>query len=710
MVNIPPWNLDKLEEKKFLNEKNETKENIDKTLKNKSFKKIIIENFCLDDEDLKNEDINKIFNFFENYSENDEEIKKWILYFWEKVNFEKNILKNKFFEDVNSKERKFFFVEYVLFYKIYWEKKIEKIFDFLRIDVVDLNDHFFYWNIKNFLKKDESEEIIDYFLENFSQIDEKHFEMLDFLDDFRSFIFHFKLKDKIVLNESKTLFENVIKYWENIHMPIPDNFACLRDKNIISNPEIADFLYKWIFNSNYIFILQDLSKFDFTAIYAYLLKYKKKSFTKYLDILNTSYKRDFEFDYELFNELEVLLKWKDYFWIMNFSKKFYIAWKDKKEFENVFKHKNDEIIYKILWKMILLEFEKFYKFWILEFIYLWSESENFDHLIDNVDFWKINNKDFLECCKICLNASFNREIWLKILEKYLLWEFDNLEELKIYDTKKNISWISKNLNEEQIKIWLSKNREEFYISDNNFTTLEEIQKNISDSIYDACWIIKKINCLWFELRDQFEDYLDFEKYFANPLNRDYSKFKNFCASWKSDSEKLEQAKNLFSELLLKIDEIDVLSESEASFKNENRFLINWRKIEKIIIEKELNPLRMLQMWNFVDWSCLSYYNQNWYYYSAISNTIDVNKWVFYLYDENEELIWRVLVTIWNDNKLTRYKMYYKWKVNISLNQYFDEYFRNLAEKMWIEINWLQENVQKIECEEWYEDWEYVVKK
>ena len=68
------------------------------------------------------------------------------------------------------------------------------------------------------------------------------------------------------------------------------------------------------------------------------------------------------------------------------------------------------------------------------------------------------------------------------------------------------------------------------------------------------------------------------------------------------------------------------------------------------------------MWNWVDWSCLSFYNSIWNYYSSISNTIDVNKWVFYIKDEEWTILWRCLITIWNDKKLSRYSMYYSWKV------------------------------------------------
>jgi hypothetical protein len=111
------------------------------------------------------------------------------------------------------------------------------------------------------------------------------------------------------------------------------------------------------------------------------------------------------------------------------------------------------------------------------------------------------------------------------------------------------------------------------------------------------------------------------------------------------------------------------------------------------------------MWNWVDWSCLSFYSNVWNYYSAVSNTIDVNKWVYYIRDQDGVLLWRVLVTIWKDKKITRYRMYYSWNVWVDLNKYFNEYVTQISDNIWLEMNWSQNEVENIECDEWYKDWE-----
>jgi len=61
------------------------------------------------------------------------------------------------------------------------------------------------------------------------------------------------------------------------------------------------------------------------------------------------------------------------------------------------------------------------------------------------------------------------------------------------------------------------------------------------------------------------------------------------------------------------------------------------------------------------------------------------------------------MTIWNDKKLSRYKMYYNWNVNAPIDDYFDDYTKDLAKKLWLYLNWKQNEVENIECDNWYKD-------
>jgi hypothetical protein len=122
---------------------------------------------------------------------------------------------------------------------------------------------------------------------------------------------------------------------------------------------------------------------------------------------------------------------------------------------------------------------------------------------------------------------------------------------------------------------------------------------------------------------------------------------------------------------------------------------------------ENDPLRALMMWNWVKWSCLSFYSPVGNYWSAITNAVDVNKRVCYIewkIGDSWVLLWRVLIAIDEDRRLMRFKMYYaKDGINVDLNKHFNKYFLDLAKKMWLEINGDQYNVKLIEWEEWYKD-------
>lgn len=82
-----------------------------------------------------------------------------------------------------------------------------------------------------------------------------------------------------------------------------------------------------------------------------------------------------------------------------------------------------------------------------------------------------------------------------------------------------------------------------------------------------------------------------------------------------------------------------IDEQEKNSKNTHT------KHKKIIIEREQDPLRVMMMGNCVNGSCLAFDNSIGNYYSTAANAIDANKAVFYLYNEKNELLGRVLTTI-----------------------------------------------------------------
>jgi hypothetical protein len=115
------------------------------------------------------------------------------------------------------------------------------------------------------------------------------------------------------------------------------------------------------------------------------------------------------------------------------------------------------------------------------------------------------------------------------------------------------------------------------------------------------------------------------------------------------------------------------------------------------------------MGNWVDGSCLSFYNEVWNYWSAITNALEVNKWVFYIEDEMWNIIARVLVCLDNEWKLDIHPMYFKWNIEVDLQKFFDKYIKELALQLWIlnGVNWYRYDdwvrswVKLLFCEDWY---------
>lgn len=259
--------------------------------------------------------------------------------------------------------------------------------------------------------------------------------------------------------------------------------------------------------------------------------------------------------------------------------------------------------------------------------------------------------------------------------------------MRQFDTPANQKWLNENLNPEQQKIWLDKNRAEFEIKNNS----EELENNSSENIAHHIRVandkINEINSFGFEFNN-FDNLSELEKYFNETIKKQKSQIKQ------------KTGNNIFEDL-----EFQIKSAKEILQKSKNQ---KSPKIQKVIIEREQNPLKVMMMWNCVNWSCLSFYNNIGNYYSTVANAIDANKAVFYIYNQENQIIARVLATIGQDRKLTRYKMYYSWWNYSNLNDIFNKYFLDLANRMNIKINWDENQVENIESEAWYRDWEYYI--
>ena len=110
------------------------------------------------------------------------------------------------------------------------------------------------------------------------------------------------------------------------------------------------------------------------------------------------------------------------------------------------------------------------------------------------------------------------------------------------------------------------------------------------------------------------------------------------------------------------------------------------------------------MWNQEDWSCFNYYSAGSNFSYTVANTVDANKWVFFIRDEKWSLLWRVCITIWINKKLVKYKIYKTWVwEKLELDSFLDIYLDILSEKMKMPISDKKVRTDIIECKEVYFD-------
>ncbi len=470
-------------------------------------------------------------------------------------------------------------------------------------------------------------------------------------------------------------FEALYDFIQKKVIPSRDAIKIFRESQISSSKNF-DLIFKYYLENKQKSIIPFFQKLDFIKEYNIHLD------INFIKTLNDFINKDWEIDYEKLKEnFKKILK-------LNRERKIS---KKINQFNNLKNNNNQAWLEKLLTENLIqyvdILYKKKLKIKIISNMkrILWKNKVNFS----KIDNQKFNNPLFIEAYKMMKWTTYNKEQITKLLYDYLTWKFDNPSELNQYKTEKNQEWISKKLNKKQKDIWLSKNRKIVEINNENKNN-SELNINIKTEIENKLEIsekkIKEINNLWFKFKIDFKKAWECVNYFRKEISPKENEIKS-----------KEQDHNLFEDLKLQIESI------EKSFKNRKS-----KKTEFITIERELNPLASLMMGNWVDWSCLNFYSPVWNYYSSIANTIDVNKWVYYIKDDKWWILARVLLTIDEDIKLTRFKMYTSWNTDINLNKYFDKYLLDIAKKWWFKINWKQDKVKLIESEAWYKDWEYWV--
>ncbi len=331
--------------------------------------------------------------------------------------------------------------------------------------------------------------------------------------------------------------------------------------------------------------------------------------------------------------------------------------------QNVFAENMQEYFEKVIHKKIHIKFKK-------EF----GLSKDFDD--------SLLNENLFELYKMYSSTTINKKHAFELIQRYLngevyTWNWDILQTYP-YNRSENRKFLKRRFWWRKDK-WLSRNEKVYDIEEEG--GVEEKTDNIPERISHHLKVAnEKFEIL--EIKDekwnlaQFKTHWKLIDYFDTKLKTQEDKYRGY---------------HTFADLAFQIKAIKDLLKTKRA-----------KKVSKIKIYHELEPLKIAMMWNWVDNSCLSYYSSVWNYWSAITNALEVNKWVFYIEDEHGNVIARVLVWIDDEGGIDVHPMYFKWNIGIDLNRYFNEYIEDLITKMWHKnLKWYRLDVELLFCDDWY---------
>lgn len=122
--------------------------------------------------------------------------------------------------------------------------------------------------------------------------------------------------------------------------------------------------------------------------------------------------------------------------------------------------------------------------------------------------------------------------------------------------------------------------------------------------------------------------------------------------------------------------------------------------QKIRIMRETDPGVALMLGTWVSGSCFDASGMN--YWASFPDAMEANKGVFWIKDEKDRILGRVLMAIDKSNKLTVFPTYYAG-LGVDLDPYVDEYARELANKLRIELNGKAKDVERLLWSRWTSD-------
>jgi hypothetical protein len=295
--------------------------------------------------------------------------------------------------------------------------------------------------------------------------------------------------------------------------------------------------------------------------------------------------------------------------------------------------------------------------------------------INNLD-EVLSKPEIIEWFKMYQATTINKNQFKQILQ-YAVNNPNSIFDIGLLE--KNQKWLNgPSIKDKNMKIWQERNEQRYDIWES--TWQGDKTKDIGHFVTIAN---NKLELLWLKVQ---KDAGSLIHYYNTEVKKKIETIR------KESNLSVEEFETLFNDLTLQIQSLnDLFKESKA------------KTITNITIYKETDPTKVLMMGNAVDGSCLSFYSTVWNYWSTATNALDINKWVFFIEDQNGNIIGRVLTAIDNEWKIIRFRTYKKWNIDIDLGSYFNIYIKELSEKIWLELNGDIRKVNLLNGKRWYED-------
>ncbi|MBU2496933.1 MAG: hypothetical protein KJ767_02660, partial [Nanoarchaeota archaeon] len=134
----------------------------------------------------------------------------------------------------------------------------------------------------------------------------------------------------------------------------------------------------------------------------------------------------------------------------------------------------------------------------------------------------------------------------------------------------------------------------------------------------------------------------------------------------------------------------------ASLEGEVRQITD---LKKITIYTEQNPLKVLQMGNWVGGSCLSAKAGN--AWSTIANAVDVNKKVLYAIDNDGNILGRKMIALTDDGAIIQFRTYNNFQ-NLNLDYLFEEFILQFSQRCHARLA-NSGQVRNLVSSKWYND-------